>query len=59
MPELVPVKLNPTQPHIFKVLKPETPKVRTVDAKPIDLNPVLEVAKVDFRPPSPSVRKRK
>src|SRR5260370_36501006 len=30
------------------VLKPETPKVRTVDAKPIDLNPVLEVAKVDF-----------
>jgi len=48
VPELVPVKLNPTQPHIFMVLKPETPKVRTVDAKPIDLNPVLEVAKVDF-----------
>src|SRR5437016_9099525 len=48
VPELVPVKLNPTQPHIFMVLKPETPKVRTVDAKPIDLNPVFEVAKVDF-----------
>jgi len=48
VPELVPVKLNPTQPHIFKVLKPETPKVRKVDAKPIDLNPVLEVAKMDF-----------
>src|SRR6266850_2906327 len=48
VPELVPVKLNPTQPHIFTVLKPSTPKVRTVDAKPIDLNPVLEVAKVDF-----------
>jgi TonB family protein len=48
VPEPVPVKLNPTQPHIFMVLKPETPKVRTVDAKPIDLNPVLEVAKVDF-----------
>src|ERR1700694_5220906 len=48
VPELVPVKLSPTQPHIFMVLKPETPKVRTVDAKPIDLNPVLEVAKVDF-----------
>jgi len=48
VPELVPVKLNPRQPHIFMVLKPETPKVRTVDAKPIDLNPVFEVAKVDF-----------
>src|SRR2546430_740823 len=48
VPELVPVKLNPTQPHIFMVLKPETLKVRTVDAKPIDLNPVFEVAKVDF-----------
>src|SRR5256886_742483 len=48
VPELVPVKLNPRQPHIFMVLKPDTPKVRTVDAKPIDLNPVFEVAKVDF-----------
>src|SRR6266705_2391091 len=48
VPELVPVKLNPRQPHIFMVLKPETPKVRSVDAKPIDLNPVFEVAKVDF-----------
>ena len=48
VPELVPVKLNPRQPHIFMVLKPETPNVRTVDAKPIDLNPVFEVAKVDF-----------
>src|SRR6266446_6374464 len=48
VPEPVPGKLNPTQPHIFMVLKPETPKVRTVDAKPIDLNPVLEVAKLDF-----------
>jgi len=48
VPELVPVKLNPRQPHIFMVLKPETPKVRTVDAKPIDLNPVFEVAKVNF-----------
>src|SRR6267154_2473291 len=47
VPELVP-KLNPRQPHIFMVLKPETLKVRTVDAKPIDLNPVFEVAKVDF-----------
>src|SRR5436190_2119561 len=34
VPELVPVKLNPRQPHIFMVLKPETPKVRSVDAKP-------------------------
>src|SRR6267154_1565973 len=47
VPELVP-KLNPRQPHIFMVLKPDTPKVRAVDAKPIDLNPVFEVAKVDF-----------
>jgi len=48
VPELMPVKLNPKQPHIFMVLKPETAKVRTVDAKPIDLNPVLEVAIVDY-----------
>src|SRR5437762_3058124 len=36
VPELGPEKLNPTQQYIFMVLKPETPKVRTVDAKPID-----------------------
>jgi len=49
-PEIVePVKLNPAQPHIFiqpkKVIQP---KLQTVDAKPVDLNPVLEAAKLDM-----------
>jgi TonB family protein len=43
-----PVKLNPRQTHVFLTPKAEPPKVKTVDAKPVELNPVLEAAKVDL-----------
>lgn len=43
-----PVKLNPRQTHVFLAAKVEPPKVRTIDAKPVDLNPVFEASKVDL-----------
>jgi TonB family protein len=43
-----PIKLNPKQTHVFLAAKVEPPKVRTVDAKPVELNPAFEVAKVDM-----------
>jgi TonB family protein len=43
-----PVKLNPRQTHVFLTAKAELPKVKTIDAKPVELNPVLEAAKVDL-----------
>jgi TonB family protein len=49
-PELPPepVKLNPKQPHVFLTVKAEAPKMKTVEAKPVDLAPVLEAAKIDL-----------
>jgi len=56
-PEIVPepVKLNPKQPHVFVITKPELPKVRTLEAKPLDLNPTFKETKtiVDARQPAP------
>jgi TonB family protein len=43
-----PVKLNPKQPHVFLTVKAEAPKVKTVEAKPVDLNPVLDAVKIDM-----------
>jgi len=43
-----PVKLNPRQPHVFLAAKVEPPKVRTVDAKPVELNPAFDAVKVDM-----------
>jgi TonB family protein len=43
-----PVKLNPRQTHVFLTPKAEPRKAKTVDAKPVELNPVLEAAKVDL-----------
>jgi len=43
-----PVKLNPKQPHVFLTAKAEPPKVRTVDAKPVELNPTFDQVKVDM-----------
>jgi TonB family protein len=34
--------LNPRQPHIFLVLKPELRKARTVEVKPVELTPVIQ-----------------
>jgi TonB family protein len=41
-----PAELNPKQPHVFLVAKPEPPRVRTVEAKPVELNPILEQTKI-------------
>ena len=43
-----PVKLNPKQPHVFLTAKVEPPKVRTVEAKPVELNPTFNQVKVDM-----------
>jgi TonB family protein len=43
-----PVKLNPKQPHVFLTAKAEPPKVRTIDAKPVELNPTFDQVKVDM-----------
>jgi TonB family protein len=42
-----PVKLNPKQTHVFLAAKVEPPKVKTLDAKPVELNPVFEQVKID------------
>jgi TonB family protein len=45
-PKPEPVVLNPKQPHVFLVTKPELPKVRTEEAKPLDLNQVFKETKI-------------
>ncbi len=42
-----PVKLNPKQTHVFLAAKVEPPKVKTSEAKPVELNPVFEQVKID------------
>src|ERR1700746_265089 len=51
-PPPVEVKLNPVQPHIFVTPKVIQPKVRSVDTKAPELNPVFETAKVDTTQPN-------
>jgi TonB family protein len=51
-PPPVEVKLNPVQPHIFVTPKAIQPKVKSLDAKAPDLNPVFETAKVDTTQPN-------
>lgn len=55
-----PVKLNPKQPHIFMTPKMfvAQPKVRTVDAKAPELDPVFEAAKIDTTQPNQPKRPR-
>lgn len=40
--EVEPPELNPRQPHIFLVLKPELRKARTVEVKPVELKQVIQ-----------------
>ena len=42
-----PVKLNPRQTHVFMAAKVEAPKIKTLEAKPVELNPVFEQVKID------------
>src|SRR6266481_2397301 len=51
-PPPVEAKLNPQQPHIFVTPKVIQPKVKSVDAKAPELNPVFEAAKVDTVQPN-------
>ncbi|HEX8837258.1 MAG TPA: energy transducer TonB [Candidatus Acidoferrum sp.] len=44
--EVVPPQLNPKQPHVFLMLKPQLPKVHKVDAKPVDLKPIFAEAEI-------------
>lgn len=41
-----PPELNPRQPHIFLVLKPEVPKAHRVEAKPVELKPVFQQTEI-------------
>jgi len=51
-PPPVEVKLNPVQPHVFITPKVLQPKIKTMDAKAPELNPVFEAAKVDTPQPN-------
>ena len=42
-----PVKLNPKQTHVFLTAKVEPPKIKTLEAKPVELNPTFEPVKID------------
>src|SRR5207249_7641075 len=42
-----PVKLNPNQTHVFLAPKAEPPKIKTLEAKPVELNPVFEQVKIE------------
>ena len=51
-----PVKLNPTQPHIFADLakpKPVVPKVEKIDVKAPDVKPTFEAAKLEIKENGP------
>jgi len=47
VPPPVEVKLNPVQPHVFITPKVLQPKIKTLETKAPELNPVFEAAKVD------------
>jgi TonB family protein len=51
-PPPVEVKLNPVQPHVFITPKVLQPKIKTMDTKAPELNPVFEAAKVDTPQPN-------
>lgn len=42
-----PVKLSPKVPHVFLSVNAVQPKVRTIETKAPELNPVLEAAKIE------------
>ena len=44
--EVQPPKLNPKQPHVFLMLKPQVPKIHKVEEKPVDLKPIFAEAEI-------------
>jgi TonB family protein len=45
-PEVAPPQLNPKQPHVFLMLKPQLPKIHKVETKPVDLKPIFAEAEI-------------
>jgi TonB family protein len=41
-----PVVLNPKQPHVFLITKPEPPKVRNLEAKPLEISQTLKETRI-------------
>jgi TonB family protein len=52
-----PVELNPRQPHVFLITKPKLPKVRTLEARPVELNPILTVTEIVLKTSQPAAPK--
>jgi TonB family protein len=48
-----PVKLNPKQPHVFLTAKAIQPKVTTVEAKPVEMNPAFDAVKFEMKTNEP------
>jgi TonB family protein len=48
-----PVKLDPKQPHVFLTAKAVQPKLKEVEAKPVELNPVLDQVKLEMKTSEP------
>ena len=41
-----PVVLTPKKPHVFLITKPEPPKVRVLEAKPLEINPTFKETRI-------------
>ena len=51
--EVVPPVLNPRQPHVFLVLKPELRKARIVEVKPVEITQVVQPMEIVLRSSRP------
>lgn len=51
--EVEPPKLNPRQPHIFLVLKPELRKAHIVEVKPVEIKQVIQPMEIVLRSSGP------
>jgi TonB family protein len=52
-PEPEPPKLNPKQTHVFLTAKAVQPEKKTVEVKPVELNPQLDQVKMDIATKQP------
>lgn len=48
-----PVKLNPTQPHVFLTAKAIQPEKKMVEVRPVELNPQFDQVKMDVQTKGP------
>lgn len=49
-----PPALNPRQPHVFLVVKPDLPKIRKVEMKPVELKPVFQPMEIVLKSNQPA-----